>query len=82
MLYRSNRPKWGFSVPVEFWIQNDWADLINDYLSEDAIRRTGLLNPKAVLSLRKRFASGESYLYKRIWLLFVLQKWLIDFRSK
>ena len=77
-----NRPKWGFSVPVEFWIQNDWADLINDYLSEDAIRRTGLLNPKAVLSLRKRFASGESYLYKRIWLLFVLQKWLIDFRSK
>ncbi len=42
------RPKRGFNAPVSHWIAGPWRELVNDVLSESAIRADGILNPSAV----------------------------------
>lgn len=70
------RPKWGFSIPLEKWLKTDLKYLIDEYLREDMVVSTGVLNFKMVKSLIERFENGESYLYNRIWCLIILQKFL------
>ena len=68
-----NRPKWGFSIPLENWLQNELRYLIEDYLSPQAMASSGVFNPSYVEHLKDRFFKGESYLYNKLWLLIVFQ---------
>ena len=71
------RPKWGFSVPLEKWLKTELNYLIGKYLNLDSLSKTNILNIKAVANLLKRFNNGESFLYNRIWCLIILQHFLI-----
>ena len=71
------RPKWGFSIPLEKWLKNELNYLITKYLNEDSLTKTNVLNKMVVSKLLKRFNNGESYLYNRIWSLIILQRFLI-----
>ena len=71
------RPKWGFSVPLEKWLKTELDYLIGKYLNVDSLSKTNILNIKAVANLLKRFYNGESFLYNRIWCLIILQRFLI-----
>jgi asparagine synthase (glutamine-hydrolysing) len=71
------RPKQGFSVPLERWLRSDLRFLIQTYLSEDAINKTGVLDASSVKRLVSQFEKGTGYLYNRIWALIILQRWLI-----
>lgn len=68
-----NRPKWGFSIPLENWLQKELRYLIEDYLSPQAMSSSGVFNPSYVEHLKDRFFKGESYLYNKLWLLIVFQ---------
>jgi len=71
------RPKWGFSIPLLKWLQNDLKFLADEHLSEEAVKRTGVLNPEEVKKLLHAFyGQGKTYLYQRVWALIVLQRWL------
>ncbi len=71
------RPKWGFSIPLLKWLQNDLKVLADEHLSEEAVKRTGVLNPEEVKKLLHAFyGQGKTYLYQRVWALIVLQRWL------
>ncbi len=70
------RPKWGFSIPLEKWLKNELNYLITKYLNEDSLTKTNILNKIVVSNLLKRFHNGESYLYNRIWSLIILQRFL------
>jgi asparagine synthase (glutamine-hydrolysing) len=70
-----DRPKQGFSIPLEKWLRNELAFLLDEYLSEDKIKASGLFNWPAVKSLKDRFAKGESRYYNRIWSLLMVQIW-------
>jgi len=72
------RPKWGFSIPLRYWLSGDLRYLPEEYLSAEAVARTGYLDGKEVERLKKRYFSGDSYLFNRIWALIVLQKFLIE----
>lgn len=73
------RPKWGFSIPLEKWLQNDLRFLIDDYLSESLVNQLGIVNYSEVEKLKKRFFKNkENYLYQRIWVLICLHKWYVD----
>jgi asparagine synthase (glutamine-hydrolysing) len=72
------RPKWGFSIPLVEWLQKDWKVLIDDYLNKEAIESAGIFNYRMVNALVSRFLKGETYLYNRIWLIILVQK----FREK
>lgn len=71
-----NRPKQGFSIPLHAWMQNELRPLLKEYLSPEAVRATGLLNPQAVNQLMLGYMDGKSYLYNRVWTLLQLQLFL------
>lgn len=70
------RPKWGFSVPLANWMKGDLSYLIEDYANEQLTCELGYFNPSYVDRLIKQFKSGDDYLYNRIWLIILWQKWI------
>jgi asparagine synthase (glutamine-hydrolysing) len=74
-----NRPKWGFSIPLQKWLKNELKFLTDTYLSDAIIRKHQVVNNEQVQILKTKFYSGNNdYLYNRIWLLIVLHQWLED----
>lgn len=69
-----DRPKWGFSIPLEKWLQKDLKFLIDQYLSKSTIEHTGWVKYEVVEKLKARFFAGETHLYNRIWVLIILHK--------
>jgi len=72
-----DRPKWGFALPLNHWLKNELKPLINEYLNHENIERQGILKADAVKQLLNNYASGNDYLYGRIWNLLILQMWLM-----
>ena len=69
------RPKWGFSIPLQQWLQDKLKYLADDYLSPEKISVYGMLNQDYVKELLFRFYNKkEYYLYNRLWALIVLQQ--------
>lgn len=71
------RPKKGFSMPVEGWLSERFKPLMHNFLSEEAFKKTQLLEYKKFQSLLLRYEKGEHYLFNRIWTLLILNRWLI-----
>jgi len=69
------RPKWGFSVPLAQWLRTDLKFLVERFLSETALQETRFFNPQYVTGLVSEFQSGKEFLYNRLWVVLVLQKW-------
>jgi len=73
-----DRPKWGFSVPLVKWLKNDLSYLIDEYLSEENIKKTGVLKHEMVARLILKFRAGNDYDYNKIWQLIILQRFLLS----
>jgi len=72
------RPKWGFSIPLKKWLDKDLSFLVKDYLSTEAIKKSGVLQENKVAELITQFQNKDNkYLYNRLWELIVLQKFLL-----
>jgi len=72
-----DRPKQGFSIPLNKWLRNEHRHLADLYLSKPFINRYGLVDYKHVEKLYNDFYfNNADYLYNRIWLLIVLGMWL------
>ncbi len=74
------RPKQGFSVPLAEWLKGELRYLVEDNLNMDALRKTGVLDPIRTNYLKNEFLSGRDYLYNRIWVLVLLQRWMLKNR--
>ncbi|MEX0679277.1 MAG: asparagine synthase (glutamine-hydrolyzing) [Pirellulales bacterium] len=71
-----NRPKKGFSLPYDLWMQKDLAPLVEDTSSDASIRRRGLVDPAAVAELRGQAQAGRpGVLYPKLWTLMILELW-------
>ena len=72
-----DRPKWGFSIPLQKWLKTDLKYLIEENLSEEKILKHNIMDYKSVADLKDRFFNkNEHYLYNRLWLLIVLNNFL------
>ena len=67
-----DRPKWGFSIPLQQWLQQDLHYLIDENLNQQTIESLQIFNYSYIEQLVKRFNAGETYLYNRLWLLLQL----------
>jgi asparagine synthase (glutamine-hydrolysing) len=67
-----NRPKWGFSIPLDKWMKNELKEYIESYLFIE----NDYLDSKKVKKLYQRFLAGENHLYQRVWAVFVLNRFL------
>lgn len=70
-----DRPKKGFSIPLEKWLRNDMKTLVDDYLSEQRIRNAGILDPCLVRQSIDDFYSGDTRLTTKIWFLLAFEMW-------
>jgi asparagine synthase (glutamine-hydrolysing) len=72
-----NRPKQGFSIPLQMWLKKELRYLIEDYASEAIIRKHGWINPDYVKELLHRYLTkNEDYLYNRVLLVVLFHKFL------
>ena len=53
------RAKTGFGAPLRRWLHCELRDLTNDILSEEALRRRGIFQPKAVQTLIQHDRTGK-----------------------
>ena len=53
------RPKTGFGAPLRRWMRRELRSMVDDVLSEDALRRRGLFDPAAVRALIRRDRAGQ-----------------------
>jgi len=70
------RPKWGFAIPLERWLQNELSYLIDKFLNRTIVETYNIANYNVIENLILRYRNGESYLYNRIWSLIILFKFL------
>lgn len=70
-----DRRKVGFGAPIRQWLRTDLAEMVGDLLSEDTVRRRGVLRPEAVARMIRENQSGEADHAFRLWALLTLEVW-------
>ncbi|MBI3446818.1 MAG: asparagine synthase C-terminal domain-containing protein, partial [Magnetospirillum sp.] len=71
-----DRPKMGFEVPVGRWLRGKLRDWADDLLSEDRLRRQGLLDAKLVAGIWREHRSGAKNWQSELWHALMVQAWL------
>ncbi len=71
-----DRPKWGFSIPLERWMKGELQSLMTNYTSKEMCERFGLIDYKVLHEYISAFQSGRNYYYNRIWQIVILHKCL------
>lgn len=69
------RRKAAFGLPVRSWMRNELRPMMQDLLSEETVRRRGLLNPAAVSQMVRQTMNGERDFTIRLWALMTLELW-------
>ena len=75
-------PKQGFQVPLARWLRTDLAGMLDDLLSDDAVRRRGYVRPEYVRWLRARHAAREANMADQLYALLVLELWHRQLESR
>ena len=70
-----DRPKHGFSVPVESWFRGELSAMMDSYLNRSRLVREGLFDPDAVGELRRAHAAGALYDFSKLWFILAFQMW-------
>ena len=70
-----DRPKKGFSVPLERWFRHELAGTVRDVLLGRACRERGLLNPETVTRMVDEHVAGRQDWHEQIWILLMLEWW-------
>lgn len=69
------RPKRGFNPPMGQWLQDGFRPLLEEHLSEDAVRKAGFFDPGCVRQLRADHAAGRRDNTWHLWALVVFGAW-------
>lgn len=71
----ADRPKQGFSIPIHKWVRGPLRGVVQDLLSEEALRAMPFLNGGKVTRLVQEHLSGNRSIGYEIWGLAVLSAW-------
>lgn len=71
-----DRPKMGFGVPIQQWLNQDLKQWADDTLNIETIRRQGFINADEVERMWRDFRNGESHYCHRLWDVLMFQSWL------
>jgi asparagine synthase (glutamine-hydrolysing) len=72
----ADRPKVGFTAPVAGLLRGPLRSEVTELLGESYLSRQGLFRQEYVRRLLDEHFSNRHNHYKKIWVLFMLQKWL------
>jgi asparagine synthase (glutamine-hydrolysing) len=71
-----DRPKMGFEVPLRRWLNGQLRHWADDLLSEDRLRRQGLLDAALVARCWREHRSGAKNWQNEMWHALMFQTWL------
>jgi len=69
------RPKQGFTPPLENWLRGDLRFLIDKYLDKNKIKKEGIFNWRVVENKKQRFLNQKINPANEIWLLITFEMW-------
>ncbi|NSL86690.1 asparagine synthase (glutamine-hydrolyzing) [Chitinophaga sp. Mgbs1] len=70
-----DRPKRPFIAPLQEWFREELKEQMQYYLSEERLRKSGLLHAPHVTQLLKKYLSGAKVSHQKLWNLLVFQLW-------
>jgi asparagine synthase (glutamine-hydrolysing) len=70
------RPKMGFSIPLDAWLRGPLREWAESLLAEDRLRREGYFDPKPIRLAWMRHVRGEASFGYRLWSVLMFQAWL------
>jgi asparagine synthase (glutamine-hydrolysing) len=70
-----DRPKMGFSIPVNTWLRTELRPLVDKYTSRDFIEKQGIFDYAYVEDICGKFFNGGKEKHEKIWFLLVFQLW-------
>jgi asparagine synthase (glutamine-hydrolysing) len=76
-----DRPKTGFSVPLDDWLRGPLRDWAESALSESALARHGILRAGPVRRLWQEHLSGRWNRQGELWCALMLQEWLSEAKA-
>jgi asparagine synthase (glutamine-hydrolysing) len=77
-----NRPKMGFAVPLNNWLNDVLKPLVNKYLDETFIKKQNIFNMDYVAQIKRSYyVAKKEYDYK-IWYLLMFQMWYERWMNK
>lgn len=76
-----DRPKAGFSVPINQWLRTDLANFLNDFCSESSLTETGIFNAIFLSDQVQLFRENKLYYTTLIWRLLMFQCWYRKWQS-
>ncbi len=69
------KPKTGFTTPIPVWIREQLREYVQDVLAPEAVRRTGILNPRCVQRLLDEHNARRADHARRIWAIVDFMLW-------
>jgi asparagine synthase (glutamine-hydrolysing) len=70
------RPKGGFSVPIDVWLKGPLREWAEGYLNENRIKGEGYLNAPMVTSRWEEHMKGKRKWQQHLWGVLMFQTWL------
>ncbi len=70
-----DRPKMGFAIPLQKWLQEGLLKTYTYYFEKDFVRSQGLFEPIAIQNLLQQFNRGNGLYTLRIWHYLMFQMW-------
>ena len=70
-----DRPKQGFGVPIQKWINQELRGYIRDVLTERKTRERGYFNPRYIDLLLDEHSRNRRDHSTQLWTLFMLELW-------
>jgi asparagine synthase (glutamine-hydrolysing) len=72
------RPKMGFSAPIDTWLRGPLRDWAESLLSEKSLREGGYFNPGQVRTLWTQHLRGDRNWRYSLWAILMFQAWLAE----
>lgn len=69
------RPKAGFSIPINKWLKSSLSELIDREINYDEIRKQGILNAEFVKEMITQFRANNFFYELLIWEVLQFQMW-------
>lgn len=70
-----DRPKMGFSIPLERWLKEGFYDYLEYFFSPEKLKAHGLFNVSQIIRIKDQFLKGHDYLLGKVWTVLVFQMW-------
>lgn len=71
----ADRPKMGFTMPLDSWLRGELKELINQYMGPGSRVLTNYFDPGYVNRLVREHLSGQSNHHEKLWNLLVFALW-------